>query len=190
MLDRSPLLGLLAWLTGARVRAGLDSGGRGFALTHRVPCPPDAARHEVAWYLDVVRVLGVPADPATRMEFTPTPGDVMEATALFTELGLPTDRRRLVALHTGGGSNPGMQLAAKRWAPDRWAAVLARLLAADAGAQVLLLGGPGTEDRAAAAAIRAALPPPVQGRVHDAVGRLGWGALGRRDPAVPAVPRS
>ncbi|MDQ2807162.1 MAG: hypothetical protein M3Z04_09685, partial [Chloroflexota bacterium] len=87
VLDRSPLLGLLAWLTGARVRAGLDSGGRGFALTHRVPCPPDVARHEVAWYLDVVRALGVPADPATRMEFYPTAADEQEAATLWTDLG-------------------------------------------------------------------------------------------------------
>jgi len=177
VLDRSPVLGLLAWLTGARVRAGLDSGGRGFALTHRVPCPPDAARHEVAWYLDVVRALGVPTDPATRLEFAPTPDDEAEATTLLTELGLYLTQRRLVALHTGGGSNPGMRLAAKRWAPDRWAAVLTRLLAADPAAQVLLLGGPGAEDRTAADAIWAALPPEAQSRVHDAVGRLGWGAL-------------
>ncbi len=177
VLDRSPLLGLLAWLTGVRVRAGLDSGGRGFALTHRVPCPPDTARHEVAWYLDVVRALGVPADPTTRLEFYPNPSDEAEATALLTELGVDPTQSRLVALHTGGGSNPGMRLAAKRWAPDRWAAVLTRLLVADPSAGVLLLGGPGAEDRAAANAIRAALPPETQGRVHDAVGRLGWGAL-------------
>jgi ADP-heptose:LPS heptosyltransferase len=177
VLDRSPLLGLLAWLTGARVRAGLDSGGRGFALTHRVPCPPDAGRHEVAWYLDLVRALGVPVHPATRTEFYPTAAESAEAAALLAELGLNTPLRP-IALHTGGGANPGMRLAAKRWAPDRWAAVLTYLLEADPQARVLLVGGPGADDRAGADAIRAGVPPALQDRVLDGVGRLGWGALG------------
>ncbi len=177
VLDRSPLLGLLAWLTGARVRAGLDSAGRGFALTHRVSCPPAVARHEVEWYLAVVRALGVPVDPATRMEFYPTAADTAAAVALLTELGLHPGTDSLVALHIGGGSNPGMHLAAKRWAPDRWAAVLTRLLLAYPRAHVVLLGGPGADDRAAADTIRAALPAAVQDRVRDAVGRLDWGAL-------------
>jgi lipopolysaccharide heptosyltransferase II len=178
VLDRSPLLGVLAWLTGARVRAGLDSAGRGFALTHRVPCPPAAARHEVAWYLDVVRALGVPADPATRTEFYPTAQERTTADTALVDLGLDPARDLLIALHTGGGSNPGMTLLAKRWAPDRWATVLARLLAAYPGARVLLVGGPGAEDRAAAAQIQAALPEAARPQVYDLVGRFAWGELG------------
>ncbi len=178
VLDRSPLLGLLAWLAGAPTRAGLDSAGRGFALTHRVPCPPDVARHEVAWYLDVVRALGVPVDPATRTEFYPAAADRAAADAVLAAHGLDPARDLLIALHTGGGSNPGMTLRAKRWAPDRWAAVLAGLLAAQPRAQVLLAGGPDAEDRAAAARIRGLLPPAAQGRAHDLSGALDWGALG------------
>jgi lipopolysaccharide heptosyltransferase II len=178
VLDRSPVLGLLAWLAGAPVRAGMDSGGRGFALTHRVPCPPAAARNEVEWYLDVVRALGVPVDPATRTEFYPTPADTAEADAALAALHLDPARDWLIALHTGGGSNPGMRMPAKRWAPARWAAVLTRLLTTYPQAQVLLLGAPGPDDQAAAAQIRAGVPAEQAARVHDLTGCCGWGALG------------
>ena len=39
--DRSPVLGLLVALAGIPRRAGLDSGGRGFLYTDRVPIGPD-----------------------------------------------------------------------------------------------------------------------------------------------------
>jgi ADP-heptose:LPS heptosyltransferase len=55
VLDRSPLLNLAPRMAGIPVRAGLDSDNRGLALTHPVPCPSASARHEVEWYLDVVR---------------------------------------------------------------------------------------------------------------------------------------
>jgi ADP-heptose:LPS heptosyltransferase len=70
VLDRSPVTALLPWLAAIPVRAGLDSGGRGFALTHRVPCPPQVPRHEADWYLDVVATLTGPLDRAAlRLEF-------------------------------------------------------------------------------------------------------------------------
>ncbi len=54
--------------------------------------------------------------------------------------------------------------------------MLARLGAAEPGAQVLLLGGPA--DTASAQAIRDALPPALQARTHDLVGRTDWDTLG------------
>jgi ADP-heptose:LPS heptosyltransferase len=178
VLDRSPLLGLLAWRAGIPFRAGLDSLGRGFALTHRVPCPPQMARNETAWYLDVVHALGVGVDPATPTEFYPTPADTAEAAAALAALGLDAAGALIVALHVGGGSNPGMRLPAKRWAPDRWAAVLTRLLERYPQASVLLLGADSAEDHAAAGQTQAALAPAVTARAHDLVGRFGWGPLG------------
>jgi ADP-heptose:LPS heptosyltransferase len=82
----------------------------------------------------------------------------------------------LVALHVGGGANPGMRLPAKRWEPARWGAVLTRLLAAVPGAQVVLLGGP--EDGPAGQAVRGTLPDADQARLHDLVGRTDWDTLG------------
>src|SRR5207249_9521846 len=43
---------------------------------------------------------------------------------------------------------------------------------------ILLLGGPGKEDREAAATLKETLFPATQPYVLDLVGKLGWGALG------------
>ncbi len=52
VLDRSPLLTLLPWLAGIKVRAGLDSRGRGFALNVRTRLEAtDPLRHEAETYL-------------------------------------------------------------------------------------------------------------------------------------------
>ncbi len=186
VLDRSPVSASVPWLAGIPIRAGLDSGGRGFALTHRVPCPPTRPRHEADWYLDVVETLTGPLDRATlRLEFVPTGEGEKNAAQLLAALPAaaapilqnPKSKiQNLVALHVGGGANPGMRLPAKRWEPARWAEVLARLGAAEPGVQVVLLGGPA--DKAGAQAIREALPPAMQARTHDLVGRTDWDTLG------------
>jgi ADP-heptose:LPS heptosyltransferase len=179
VLDRSPVVALLPWLAGIPVRAGLDSGGRGFALTHRVPCPPTLPRHEADWYLDVVETLTGPLDRATlHLEFVPTTTGQAAAARLLTET-LPTPSPQPptpIALHVGGGANPGMRLPAKRWDPARWGAVLARLSAADPDVPVLLLGGP--DDAAGARAVLDALPEAARSRVLDLVGRTDWDTLG------------
>jgi ADP-heptose:LPS heptosyltransferase len=82
-----------------------------------------------------------------------------------------------VALHVGGGSNPGMRLLSKRWRPDRWARI-ADWLAETFEATVLLLGGPGNEDREAAGVLKSALFPATRPYVVDLVGRLDWGQMG------------
>jgi ADP-heptose:LPS heptosyltransferase len=179
VLDRSPVVALLPWLAGIPVRAGLDSGGRGFALTHRVPCPPTVPRHEADWYLDVVETLTGPLDRATlHLEFVPTAAAKQAAARLLSEVLSPPDPQppTLIALHVGGGANPGMRLAAKRWDPARWAAVLTRLGETDSAAQVLLLGGP--DDAPGARAVLAAVPEAIRPRVHDLVGRTDWDTLG------------
>lgn len=164
--DRSPLLALLSWLAGIPVRVGLDSAGRGFAYTHRVPIPPGIT-HEAELYSRLAEVFGTSAP--RRLFFFPTPAAQQAAAALLA-------RHRqgdgpLIALHPGGGQNPGMRLPRKRWLPERWAEVADRLSERH-GAQVLLVGGPG--DEAAAAAVVAAMrQTPVV-----LVQRWDWGVLG------------
>ncbi|MBI4301662.1 MAG: hypothetical protein HY664_03565, partial [Chloroflexi bacterium] len=78
VLDRSPLLNLIPFWAGIPRRVGLDSQGRGFALTIKVPIRPQ--RHEAELYLDTVRALGiVPQKP--RLEFLPTPEEASWAAA-------------------------------------------------------------------------------------------------------------
>lgn len=173
ILDRSPLLNLVAYLAGVPVRAGLDSDGRGLALTHPVYCPPNARRHEVEWYLDVVRALGIDAPlEDAYLEFYPTKEDRREAEGALSTLD--GSESGSIALHLGGGANPGMNLPSKRWRPERWARV-ADWLAETYEANILLLGGPGAEDRQAAEAFKGALFPATRPYVADLVGKLQWG---------------
>jgi ADP-heptose:LPS heptosyltransferase len=167
------------YLARVPVRAGLDSSNRGLALTHPVRCPSRKARHEVQWYLDVVRALGLPApEERAYLEFYPTEEDRAEAgSALSAADEGPESEAGYVAIHLGGGVNPGMRLLSKRWHPRRWASV-ADWLAETYESTVVLLGGPGKEDRQAAETLKESLFPATRPFVIDLVGKLGWGSLG------------
>ncbi len=177
VLDRSPLLNMVPYLAGVPVRAGLDSDNRGLALTHPVPCPSNKARHEVEWYLDVVRTLGLPApSDQAYLEFYPTAEERAEAGRLLSKTE-DAGEGGYVALHLGGGANPGMRLLSKRWQPERWARI-ADWLAETYGATILLLGGPSKEDLMAADAFQAALFPATKPYVVNLVSKLDWGTMG------------
>src|SRR5205085_1519723 len=143
-LDRSPRVGLVAWLAGIPLRAGLDSAGRGFAHNLRVPVPP--IRYEPELYLDVPRAL-IPQTPRAKVEFTPmqffpTAEDKAAIAQLLAEAHLTADTslaRPLIAVHPGGGNNPGTQLPSKRWPAERFAAIADRLLE-QLDAQLILVG--------------------------------------------------
>ncbi|MFL5628640.1 MAG: lipopolysaccharide heptosyltransferase II [Ktedonobacteraceae bacterium] len=134
VLDRSPLLTLLPWLAGIPRRIGPDSLGRGFSLTDRVvvSSSPTQLQHQAEIYLDLARAIGLSIG-TPRMRFEPTPEERQSVSK-------PTGRR--IALFTGGGSNPGMDLTAKRWPLDRYRELASRLIY-ELDAQVLLIGGPG-----------------------------------------------
>ncbi len=133
VLDRSPMLTLLPWLAGIPRRVGPDSLGRGFSLTDRVAVSssPIHLQHQVNIYLDLARALGLPVNHP-RMRFETTKEQRLAA--------LPPSPVR-VALFPGGGSNPGMELTAKRWPLERYRE-LARRLVYESGAEVILIGGP------------------------------------------------
>ena len=137
VLDRSPLMALLPRLAGIPWRAGLNSARRGIALHVGVPCPAD--RHEAEIYLDVLRKTGIDVvDP--RLHFSPQPADEATAQDLLVERGL-ADAVPLIAVHPGGGANPGAEQSSKRWSPSNFGALVAQLSHA-LGARILLVGGP------------------------------------------------
>ncbi len=137
VLDRSPLMAMLPRLAGIPWRAGLDSAHRGIALHVRVPCPED--RHEVKIYLDVLRKTGIDVmEP--RLHFVPQPADEAAAERLLVERGL-AKAGPLIAVHPGGGTNPGDELESKRWSKGNFGALAERLVQAY-GATILLVGGP------------------------------------------------
>lgn len=138
VLDRSPMLTLLPWLAGIPRRVGPDSLGRGFSLTDRVPvsASPTHLQHQADIYLDLARTLHLPLDQP-HMHFVPTEQERERTSSLFTQ---KPEANALVAVFIGGGSNPGMELTAKRWPLERYREIVRRLVH-DLNAQVLLIGG-------------------------------------------------
>jgi lipopolysaccharide heptosyltransferase II len=132
VLDRSPMLTLLPWLAGVPRRVGPDSLGRGFSLTDRVPVSTsrDHLQHQADIYLDLARVLKLTINQP-RMRFVPTAEE---------RQGIQSSTRTRVAVFAGGGSNPGMELTAKRWPLERYREIVRRLVQI-LGVQVLLIGG-------------------------------------------------
>ena len=136
----------VAWLSGIPRRIGYVRHGRGLLLTDRLHHPRDAAGRRlpspiVESYLKLARRLGCPVD-SVRIELATTPDDEAAASTAFAQLGLDC-AERVVCLNTGGAFGP-----AKSW-PTTHFAELARRLADDAGAAVLVLCGPGERTAAA-----------------------------------------
>lgn len=165
VLDRSPMLTLLPWLAGIPRRVGPDSLGRGFALTDRVPVSssPTHLQHQAEIYLDLARAIDIPVNHP-RMHFTPTP----QEQASIHRGSLP-----MVAVFPGGGSNPGMQLTAKRWSLERYRALVQRLVH-EMNVQVLLIGG--KEDAELNQTLLTGLDVPEQS-VFNIAGTTSFGQL-------------
>lgn len=123
-LDRSPVVGLLPWLAGIKHRLGLDSMGRGFAHTVRVPVTAQP-RHEALIYLDTVAATGLPIAQAGQSlfwpQFYPTSIDIVTLPSI--------EKEPFVILHPSGGVNPGLTMLSKRWPLDRWAKLAGHLAA-------------------------------------------------------------
>ena len=139
VLDRSPMLTLLPWLANIPRRVGPDSLGRGFSLTDRVPVSTSRTQlqHQADIYLDLARALHLPIDHP-HMRFVPTQAERAGVQSLADSVKTPHLAR--VAVFPGGGSNPGMQLTAKRWSLDGYREIVRRLVE-DLHMQVLLIGG-------------------------------------------------
>lgn len=166
VLDRSPLITLLPILAGIPQRVGLDSHGRGFSLTVRVPVA--GVKHEAELYLDTLRAVGIEIN-RPRLEFYPTEGDRRYARGLLEEQ-TRNNEQAVVVVHPSGGVNPGMSISAKRWPPERFSRLADHLI--EEGFQVFLVGGLGDEP------IAEAVKGAMRSQVLDLTGKLSWGQLG------------
>lgn len=127
---------LVPWLAGIPVRLGKGSDGRSLLLTGRYSeDETQPSRHEVRYYLNLVRHFGIDGrDVAPHLCTTPT--EDHEASALLAGEGILAGDR-VIAI------NPGATYgSAKRWYPDRFAEVAQRL-AAQWRARIMILGSPG-----------------------------------------------
>lgn len=130
---------LVPWLAGIPVRLGKSSDGRGLMLTGRYrPDERAPGGHEVEYYLGLVKHFGI-SGKATVPYLATTPVEDAEAAALLAAHGIQPGDFVL-------GVNPGAAYgSAKRWYPERFAAV-ARQLVTQENAKVVIFGGPGEAD--------------------------------------------
>ena len=139
--------------SGARVRVGYpNKGWRSALYTHHAR---PRVLSSTLFHAASVESLGWPAPKqavSPRLQRNEAARD--EARAALRESGVP-DGARLVGMH------PGARWPTRRWAPERFAQLAARVLATHADAFLLVTAGPGESDMARA--VLASLPA---GRSH------------------------
>ena len=187
--DRSPVLALLARLSAAPLRVGLNVGWRGRLYTHRVhpfrgrildrevsESEEGASVHESRLYLDLLSSLGLAIGSELLEDLRPSfhPGqDDVRAAEAFLQSEMPEERRP-IAIHPAGGENPGMQLHSKRWPAGHYARLITRIVE-KWNRPVVLLGS--AADRPLLESLMQQLSPQVRSRVHSAGGQLNLGAV-------------
>ena len=159
-----PRSSLVAWLSGAPVRVGYDVPGRGWMYTVRVPRPREIRpRHAVENQWDLLAAIGIPTKDArtfpVEMPVDPRAADVVRERLARAGVG---PGQRVIVIHVSAG-NPF-----RRWPPDSFAALAARLVSGEANRRVIVISGP--SDRAAASQVieRArTLAAPADARILD-----------------------
>lgn len=136
ILPNSLNAAMVPWLAGIPVRLGKTGDCRTLLLTHRFPrsLQPSTV-HQSSNYRAILEYFGISGGPKSQLLVTTAEEDAAIA-ARLAENGIKASDFVL-------GVNPGATYgSAKRWYPDRFAAV-ARTLSAQWGAKVVLTGGPG-----------------------------------------------
>ncbi len=150
---------LMARLAGIPRRIGFDTDRRGFLLTDPIAETEEARRiHHVDYFLQVARAAGCDVNGLERRVYFHVDDDSRRLASRRLEEG-NADRYSLLAAFAPGASKPP-----RAWHADRFAEI-ARHLATERGAGILVLGGPG--DTGAARTILEA----AGGRGIDATGR-------------------
>lgn len=138
---------LLAFLSGAPVRAGVNEAGRGFLFSHSIV--PRSDRHEVLQNLDILATV-VPGDLTDEIFFEVGEEARLSAEGILQSEGVGK-KDLLVAMHPG--CTPAAL--AKRWPPENYRQ-LGAWLQDEKNARVVLVGG--KAERELAQHIAAAVP--------------------------------
>ncbi len=147
---------LISFLAGIARRYGYATDGRGWLLTDPVARGPNTVRkHQVQYYLDLLRPLGVNGSAAAPKLFL-SEQEEREMTAKLAGRGV--EAGDLVI-----GLNPGSTYGgAKRWLPDRFAETVQRVAAdqrrTGRQAHVVIVGAKGEEALALSIADRLSVP--------------------------------
>lgn len=125
---------LLAFLARIPERAGYATDARGVLLTRPVPVTEEVrSLHHAEYYLRLLSELGLPRPKAPRLLLRVTDAETAAMRSRLAALGVPEGKRIL-------GINPGATYgSAKRWFPERFAAV-ADMLSSECDTAVVLMG--------------------------------------------------
>ena len=129
---------IITWLAGIPIRAGYNSDGRGTLLTHSVQ-RTEAIRkvHQIEYYLEMVKSLGC-VSAETRVKLSPGTEYEILLKKLLDRFSIGKEGL-VIGLAPGASYGP-----AKKWFPERFAAVADRLVDG-LSAQAVLFGS--SEDR-------------------------------------------
>jgi heptosyltransferase II len=133
LLQNAMEAAIIALAAGIPLRAGYDSDARGLLLTHRVYRTEEIRKvHQIDYYLEMVKALGcVAIDREMHLEAKINPLDAQDILRKF----IPETKKTIIGIAPGATYGP-----AKRWFPDRFAAV-ADKLNEHFSSQGILLGG-------------------------------------------------
>ena len=151
---------VIARLARIPVRAGYSTDARSLLLTHPVRRTPQIMTvHQSLYYLEMLKALGFRA-PGSPLKLAATEKQRLSAEKLLGQFGI-AGRRPVVGMAPGAAYGP-----AKRWFPERFAAVADRLVT-KTSCPVLLFGSDG--DRTSTEAVQAAGKTPfidIAGRTN------------------------
>lgn len=128
---------LLCALLGIRRRIGFDYRGRGKFLTDRMPLAGYQDKHMVEYYLDLLKLAGIPFEKPLLHLFV-SEAARQKAQHLLSRAGVGFERK-LIGISGGAGASWGKNAGMKHWPAVKFAQ-LADALHNRLGVQVVLLG--------------------------------------------------
>lgn len=136
---------IIARLAGIPIRAGYSTDARGFLLTHAVVRTKAVKKiHQTGYYVEMLRALGC-EEGQKGPYLSLADEDRQKAGGLFHDYGVDEDRP-IIGMAPGATYGP-----AKKWFPERFAAVADRLKE-EFTAQIIIFGSEG--DRGTTAAVQ------------------------------------
>lgn len=145
LLPNSLWGGALAWLSGARERVGYIRNGRGALLTKGLVAPRESRKLKpvsaIDYYLELAYAVGCPPE-SWKMELATSEVDESGADRVWHNLVLDKVSR-VIVFNTGSASGT-----ARNW-PEAAYVSLAKRIAEDPDAAVLVICGPGEREAAA-----------------------------------------
>lgn len=149
-----------AWLTalsGAHIRVGVSTFRNRIAYNSIIEVPrgqpADRKPHTVEYQISWLNYLGLPRGPIPPLRLVPDPSRRTSALGKLHDAGLDTGRDYAVI-------HPGSRYHTKEWPAEGFAAI-ADEITVKHGLQVLLLGGPGEEEKIGRVAKLCGSPPVI-----------------------------